>query len=365
MSIRHSQFYRLATIFVALMLGLTAPFSAIPNPVAQQERKTSGFAFPAQYVSQTAPEEPYSVSKRARVFALILLGERILAVGSRGLALVSDSLNGEMWSSVALPAAPNLYAGLEDSSGRVWLASDAGQLYSGNAELKSWSKVDLQEDSSVYAITELTGGSLIAVGQYGLIKMKTVGSEEWKTVDLPWDEWLQSAWQQFGEAMPHLFGTCHSGTSLFIVGEFGLVLKYDGRRWVRLHGGSIEPALYSCATREEQLIVVGQRGAMLRSTDAGETWSANYVSSSSIYKVVALPGDNWLAVGEERQIWWVEKPDSVWKCGRVDTAATGWFVDALLSPQGKLVTLAGAGVLRSLKLDNSDAPILPKAFACG
>jgi len=325
----------------------------------------SGFAFPAQGTGPANLPAGDILSRRARVFALVKHRQGALAVGARGFIRLLDGASELQLSPPVAGRTANFYSGAEGASGRLWLGSDVGRLYVASADLQTWQQIDLQEDAAVFALAEYPDGKLFAIGQYGLLRVKQADSDPWQSVDLPWAEWLAPAWQEYGEAMPHLFGTCQAGDSLFVVGEFGIILEYDGQSWHKRHGGSIEPAFYACASQGGRIVAVGQRGSLARSADSGRQWQDIKLGGPSIFQVIALPQGQWLAVGEQRRIWWTDAASGQWRCGHFDSTSVGWFVDALLAADQRRVTVAGAGALLSIPLSEQGEPVLPQELTCG
>ena len=295
------------------------------------------------------------VQQRERVFALVSLqAGGVLAVGARGLMLLQDEAGGE-WRRLAAPTGqPNLYSAVQDSSGRLWFGSDAGQLYIANSTLSEWQVSTLEQKDVIFALAQLPGGRMLAAGQYGLLSLYSPERDNWEEIAMPWKwgEWLKPAWAELGEAAPHLYGICNIGASTLVVGEFGLVVEFDGHIWHHRRGGTIEPALYGCAAGEgAEVVAVGQTGIIEYSRDGGKLWQSASVSSpSSMYQAV-WASDRWVAVGEEGKLWWAAQPQGPWACSRIGKSATGWFIDVLQSTTVEPgIVLGGAGELRKLPL---------------
>ncbi len=290
-------------------------------------------------------------NKRDSFFSITSLPhQRKMLTGTRGTVVLVSS-DGQ-FSNINIGSKKNLYSALKLQKSTVLIGADRGQLYKTDVSLKTFKSIQLKQSEDVFNLLETNDNKVFAVGAYGLFMSATAPFETWYEESLPWETYLKSAWAELGESLPHLYSSCSSetGTS-YIVGEYGLLLKYEGTTWVKLHGGSIEPALYGCLVSNEgkDIIAVGQRGLVIHSSDGGLTWeSINLERKIDLYRIEKTNGLN-VVMGDQRQIFF-SKSWSDWSCKRLKgDDAIGWYIDMLIT-NNELVMVGNKGKVNSTPL---------------
>ncbi|MEH6503272.1 MAG: hypothetical protein V7682_05140 [Cycloclasticus sp.] len=309
-------------------------FAAMASAIDEKEgagNKVKGSMALSHIKSNQLPKPQDSLLQaRDSLFAITLLDDKShLLAGNNGLLVQVDKY--QEYKKITVNTASDLFSVHATQSGQVLLGADNGELFIADDELKNWSAISLDKSEATFNFIELPAGKIILSGSYGLLMSSEPPYRQWKEVLLPWAEFLKEAWQEFGEAEAHLYSGCHNERGdLLIVGEFGIVLKRDFTgQWNKIHGGSIQPAIYGCdiSNNGEDIILVGQKGLVYQSSDAGLSWlEANISKGADLYKVHKAKGLS-IIIGDKKNLY-VSSKSSAWLCRRfAKDRPLGWFVD--------------------------------------
>jgi photosystem II stability/assembly factor-like uncharacterized protein len=235
-----------------------------------------------------------SAPARAVLLAAARAGDRIVAVGERGIVALSDD-GGARWRQAAVPVSVSLTSvrfadarhGIATGHGGIVLTTaDGGQSWSRRLGGRQAAQVALAaarasgDPAQVAAAERLVADGadkpffdavlfdaqrFLVVGAYGLAFYTEDGGARWQA----WMPRLDNP-----KAL-HLHAVRRAGDTLLIAGEQGLLLRSDdaGRSFKRL----ASPYKGSWFTAElpapDQVLVAGLRGNAWRSADGGATWS--------------------------------------------------------------------------------------------
>jgi len=244
-----------------------------------------------------ALERPALVSRqpqRAMLLAAAQAGPRIVAVGERGIVALSDD-GGQRWRQVPVPVSVTLtavrFADKEHGyalghGGTVLSTADGGQTWtrrlqgrqlaqlllaaaqaSGDAAaLKSAQRLVADgPDKPLFDLLVFDARRVLAVGAYGIALSTQDGGATWTSWRSRFDNPKEL----------HLYAVRQRGNRIVIAGEQGLVLQSTdgGQSFKRLatpYGGSF----FTAELPEERTIVLaGLRGNVWRSTDEGASWT--------------------------------------------------------------------------------------------
>ncbi|HIL78518.1 MAG TPA: hypothetical protein EYG48_06390 [Methylococcales bacterium] len=292
------------------------------------------------------------LQSRDSLFAISrLTSESFLLVGNTGLAAIAS--NERVVNKLKLPTSINLLSAHTTQSAHVLVGGEQGRLFISDKSIKQWKTLNLDTEEAIFDFIESPTREVFLTGTYGLLMVSKPPYAEWKSIQLPWATFLKSAWDDFGEADPHLYSGCQNELGeMLVVGEFGLVLKrgLDGV-WQKIHGGSVEPAIYSCVISPDgqEIVVVGQKGLSLSTSDGGVTWIKSEISSDAdLYKIQKFNGGS-IIIGDHRALH-VSLNDSDWFCLRFTRdMPLGWFVDAVIADK-RVVIVGSNGGFKSTTL---------------
>ncbi len=191
-------------------------------------------------------------------------GSRLVVVGERGHALVSDD-GGSRWRQARVPVRALLTAVHMHDARLGWaVGHDALILRTGDGgatwRIAHYAPKEERPLLDVWFRDERAG---FAVGAYGYFLSTTDGGRTWKPRTIDRDDFHLNAIVPAG------------GGRLFIAGEAGAIYRSDdgGANWRKLpspYAGSWFSAL---ALDAERLLLFGLRGSMYRTDDGGESWS--------------------------------------------------------------------------------------------
>lgn len=223
--------------------------------------------------------------------------------------------------------------------GLMMESDDAGQ---------TWKQVaDVPTQLALLAVTK-RGDHTIAVGQSGVVLVKK--DNKWQAASS-------------GSTARLLSVDVNSSGLAIAGGQFGTVLKSTdgGQTWTSTapdwtvmaseeHFGTQEPMVYAVSVHESgQITIAGEYGLMMRSTDAGQSWTVirPIVPGAPTIHGLYLPeqGGNGYAVGQTGLLLMSDNGGSSWT--RCDTGTELNFHGVAASPSGQVVITGMRVMFRS------------------
>lgn len=246
------------------------------------------------------PARDSALAIRSPLLGVTRAGERLVAVGQRGHIVYSDDC-GKDWQQAAVPVSADLNAVNFPSATQGWaVGNDGVVLHTGDGGV-TWSK-------------QLDGRQIgaLLVEHYGALARVEPANEQWATLaadgqrlieegaDKPLlDVWFANEkvgyvvgvfnlilrtedgglhWTPFQDRTDnpqglHLNAITSTGDALYIVGEQGLLLKWDesGQRFLALES-PYQGSFFGVIGKPGEVLVYGLRGHVFRSNDAGASW---------------------------------------------------------------------------------------------
>ncbi|MBV1875529.1 MAG: hypothetical protein KUG50_02780 [Cycloclasticus sp.] len=312
-----------------------------------------------------ANDQSSTLKSRDSVFGITrLTSESHLLVGNKGLLV--RTLRGLESEKFNAHTKRDLLSVRKVQSGHILLGGVEGALFLSNGDVNKWSTVSIDTNESIFNIVELPTREVFLSGGYGLLMYSKPPYQKWEPVKLPWADFLKDAWQELGEADPHLYSACHNQRGdLLIVGEFGLVIRRDNTgKWRKIHGGAIQPAIYDCDISDtgEEIVLVGQKGLVYQTDNGGLSWlELDIAKGEGLYKVDRIR-DLSIILGDKKKVYVSAKP-SEWQCQRfTGDKPLGWFIDmsinenevAVIGSNGGFKVMKYSSLLSAVnQLDNS------------
>lgn len=236
------------------------------------------------------PAEIAPQAQFAQINGLAVIGNRIVAVGDRGIVITSS--DGKTWKQSTSPVDVLLNAVYFVDEKRGWaVGHDASILHTEDGgdswTLQNWDAKDNRPFMDVLFLDERHG---FAIGAYGLFKTTEDGGSTWSDFTDP-----------AFKGGPHLNRLNRTANGqLVLVGEKGLVAtSVDGKMWV-VHPTGYEGSLFSVIPWGERGgVVVGMRGTMLEAADIGNpVWQKIETSTDkSLFGLADLGGGKVAASG--------------------------------------------------------------------
>ena len=315
-----------------------------------------GSGFASEYAEiLDSPAVQSELAIRNQLVDVTQVGKRLVAVGQRGHIVYSDDL-GLTWQQASVPLSADLLAVYFPTSTDGWAvghsgvvlrSSDAGATWTkqldgrqvGKVMLDHYSKLSAQqpdnqqlltladdakrlqdegEDSSFLDVWFESDKVGYIVGTFNLIFRTEDGGETWAPI-------LEQTENPQGF---HLNAINKVGDELYIVGEQGLVLKFDrvGQRFISVptpYAGTF----FGMTGKPGVVLVYGLRGNAYRSTDAGASW--NKIETGLPVSIAAA------SVDSSGSIYLLSQPGHV-------LVSTDDGVTFVLRPQEPLAPVAGA-----------------------
>jgi photosystem II stability/assembly factor-like uncharacterized protein len=246
------------------------------------------------------PARPSALAVRSPLLDVTTAGQRLVAVGQRGHILYSDDA-GQQWQQANVPVSSDLNAVYFPSPEQGWAVGNDGVILHSNDAGASWTKqldgreigprvvqhytalAQAEPDNEAWPVRIAEGQRLIeegadkplldvwfaddkvgyVVGVFNLILRTEDGGQSW----VPFQDRTDNP-QNF-----HLNAIASTGDALFIVGEQGLVLKWNEaqQRFSALNT-PYQGSFFGVVGKPGEVVVYGLRGNVLRSADGGLSW---------------------------------------------------------------------------------------------
>lgn len=231
--------------------------------------------------------QPSAMTRQAShavLLAVTRAGDRLVAVGERGVLLLSDD-NGGQWRQVQVPVSVTLTAVQFVDARQGWAIGHSGVVLHSADGGESWA---LQLDGRQAAALELAAAQAAAKASPQEAAQRRLASAERLVADGPDKPWLAL---QFSDARHGL-----------VVGAYGLALatRDGGRTWTSWMGRIPNAQglhLYAVGQAGGTFYLAGEQGLLLRSRDDGESFEALPSPYEGSYFSLALQADGALLVG--------------------------------------------------------------------
>lgn len=300
-------------------------------------------------------------------------GNRIVAVGDRGYIVYSDS-NGETWERAQTPpTSPLLTAVFFQDAKNGWAVGHDSVILNSNDEGKTWTqKFSAPADQKPLMdilFTDANNG--FAVGAYGLCYETADGGKTWNPRKLtaaapkpaPAKKGKAASLDAGdgkggGDDDKHLNAIIRIGESkLLIVGEAGTILKSDdaGKTWTSVaspYKGSYFGAIQA---KDGSVLIYGLRGKIFRASDASlRDWKAiDNKSVASIMGSTMMPDNTLVLAGLAGTV--LVSRDNGQTFKPLPTGSTKGYAAPLLGAPNAVLLVGEAGA-RDVLLSAAAAP---------
>lgn len=295
-----SSFWRNAFVVLALAMGGAAASAAVEFPALDR---------PAMAVR--SPE-------RTVLLAAALAGSRAVAVGERGVVVLSDD-SGKTWRQAkSVPVAVTLTAVQFIDPQHGWAVGHGGVVLHSKDAGESWVR---QAD-----------GRTLAKAALAAMPSKSAQALASEGPDKP--------------LLDVRFADANRG---YVVGAYNLAFETrdGGATWSSLMGRLDNPKgshLYSLAVRGDSIFIAGEQGIMVRSQDGGATFSPVATSNkSSWFSVVATADRGLVATGLRGNAMFSRDDGETWTS--IEGAPPFNIVGGLAMPDGTALLANQAGQL--------------------
>lgn len=283
------------------------------------------------------------------LYALSLHGDRAIAVGYWGTALVSDD-RGETWAYRPTPTAYRLFGVSVADEQNAWAVGWGGVVIRSTDGGDTWSRVHIsvpdeygevrEVDAILLDVSAVSANDVWIVGDFGMLLHTTDGVNfERFTIreEIFADGYLPDRLYNGVE-----FSDSQNG---WIAGEFGTVLRTTdgGQTWKNrseIRGAIEDIYLFDIGVNGSEVAYTGGVGGVtLVTRDDGDTWDSLEVPSTAGLFGSASHGDNAVLVGDRGEVVVTSDGGSSWFQPE-RPKLFNWLKGAAIGDQG-LVLLAG------------------------
>jgi photosystem II stability/assembly factor-like uncharacterized protein len=241
------------------------------------------------------PAMASAIATQAAMLGSTWAGTRAVAVGDRGVVLLSDD-GGARWRQArSVPVSFTLTSVSFADAQHGWAVGHGGTVIVTRDGGETWrvQRVVTTEDRPLFSVHFFDAHSGVAVGLWSLVLVTSDGGETWQERPL---QPMPGA----RKADLNLLGL-FAGTDgvLFAAAERGQVLRSDdrGATWTYLSTGYSGSLWCGAVLADGALLVGGQRGTLLRSEDHGQTWKPLRLDTKSSVTGIAAAARGVTLVG--------------------------------------------------------------------
>ncbi|MFI8395833.1 WD40/YVTN/BNR-like repeat-containing protein [Pseudomonas sp. NPDC078863] len=277
-------------------------------------------------------------AERAVLLDLARAGARLVAVGERGIVLLSDD-NGATWRQASVPVSVSLTAVQFVDADHGWAVGHGAAVLMSADGGESWS---LQLDGRRAAQLELDAART---------EMANASDTDAAAVRVQNAERLIAE----GADKPFLALTFTDARHGLIVGAYGLAFRTEdgGASWQSLIGQIDNPAgahLYALAAHGAQWFIAGEQGYLARSNDGGHSFAAlDSPYSGSFFAVQVRDDGTLLAAGLKGNAFVSRDNGSSFVPAPVPMPVS--FSDAIRTVDGQLLLVNQGGALFRTQAD--------------
>lgn len=288
-------------------------------------------AFSVREVLADVLNQPSVLSTRAvssMMLAVAQAGSRLVAVGERGIVLLSDD-QGRQWRQVIVPVSTTLTGVSFPTSSDGWVVGHGGVVLHSVDGGQTWVK---QLDGVQAASVMLSEAEAIE-GVDSDFKAAAIRNAKLLVADGP-DKPLLSV--HFWDASRGI-----------VVGAYGLALETGngGRSWRSISSDIPNPLgkhLYRIVTHETQTWLIGEQGAIFRSDDGNDAYSEVPIPyDGTLFGMVAIGDDDWLVYGLRGNAFQTKDAGRTWV--KVPNEQSATLTDATLLVDGRLAMVDQGG----------------------
>jgi len=296
--------------------------------VACSAAAADGLAALAPVAAASSP-----IADQALVLGLARAGKAVVGVGDHGIVLRSEDAGASFVQARAVPVDSMLTAVSFVDATHGWAVGHWGAILATDDGGQSWrvQRLATDEDRPLFAVHFLDVQRGVAVGLWSLVLTTADGGKSWQVRQLPPPPGGKKADLNLTALFADGKGT------LYATAERGFVLRSAdaGATWTYLATGYNGSFWGGIALSDEVLLVGGQRGNVYRSADAGRSWTRVDIGSQNSVTGFARQGEAVLAVGLDglqarssdggRSFTSAQRPDRLSLTAALATEGGGWI----------------------------------------
>ncbi len=293
------------------------------------------------------PALPTAKAQRSVLLGLARAGERLVAVGERGIVLLSDDA-GMSWRQAKVPVSVSLTAVQFVDAEQGWAVGHLGVVLHTQDGGQTWQKQLDGERAIALAVQVAERDADQPGGASHLAQARRLLED--------------------GPDKPFLDLYFSDRLHGYVVGAYNQIYRTDdgGRSWQPWMRHVDNPQglnLYGIRALGNDLWLVGERGLLLRSTDAGQSFQAlKSPYEGSFFGLLGTRDGALVVYGLRGNAWWSGDRGNSWR--RLDTGIESTLASALELRDGGLLLASQSGELYSVTTRGA-ALTSDKAVAAG
>lgn len=281
-------------------------------------------------------------------------GDRGLAGGAAG-ALMSTEDGGKTWKSETSPTPLSITAAALRGSRRL-LAGQMGEIFFDDGS-GTWQKAESGTKERLLGASINKDGIGLIVGSFGVFIRSEDGGKTWRQLEANWDP-LFAVSPDLGEGFqPQLYSVQISddGTAL-VVGEFETIIRSRdaGLTWSAANVGNVQgrerpPTLFAVnLSKDHRAYAVGQSGVVMSSADAGATWCrVKSGTDSNLFDVSSVENGGVVVSGMRKML---HASDALtWNVVEGADLSTSWYSGVAANGRGDVIAVGQNGNILKIK----------------
>jgi photosystem II stability/assembly factor-like uncharacterized protein len=267
-------------------------------------------------------------------------GNRIVAVGDRGIVLLSDDDGATFRQARSVPVRSTLTAICFVGEKTGWAVGHWGVVLRTDDAGESWGvqRADTSVDQPLFSVYFKDAERGWAVGLWSLMIVTADGGKSWAPVRLPAPPGGGKADRNLLKIFANRLG------ALFVAAEQGAVLRSDeGEKWSYVNTGYKGSLWTGMALSNETLLVGGLRGTIYRSADGGSNWRESKTDLKSSITDFGEAGGKVYAVGLDGASYESDDGGATFKSSQRDDRLP--FTALAVAGNGRLVKFSKQGLV--------------------
>ena len=263
------------------------------NVCAGGQPASPGAKIPAE--PMVMPAAHVAHASQAAMLAAASAGARVVAVGDHGVVMLSDDQGKTFRQAREVPADVTLTSVSFADDRHGWAVGHWGMVLATSDGGETWmvQRKDVQVDRPLFAVHFFDARNGVAVGLWSLVLVTSDGGANWRGMSLAPPEGAKKADLNLLGLFADERGT------VFAAAEKGMVLRSDdrGAHWTYASTGYKGSFWTGVALPGGVLLAGGLRGSLYRSVDEGRSWTRVETASKSSITAMAARKGTVLAVG--------------------------------------------------------------------
>lgn len=235
-------------------------------------------------------------AERTTILSVARAGARLVAVGERGVVLLSDDDGKTYRQAREVPVNSTLTSVWFNDERNGWAVGHWGAVVHSVDGGETWAaqRSDIKVDQPLFGVYFKNAREGWAVGLWSLLLHTVDAGQNWTTVALPPPRGAKKA----DRNLYSIFADAKGG--LYVASEQGRILRSsdNGANWSYIETGYAGSFWAGVALQDGTLLVGGLRGTIYRSADAGTSWTqVRTPFKSSITAMLQFADRSVVAVG--------------------------------------------------------------------